>query len=187
MTTSVTEVALKPFALVVAATKSWGIGKGGTLPWTLKGDMAYFKRVTLSCADPDGCNAVIMGRKTWESIPKKFRPLAGRFNIVLTRSPADLKVPDGVLVTTGLPEALSAASQREDVKAVFIIGGASIYEQALTLPQCKDILLTVIDHDFECDTVMPAVDESIFARDVSYGEAVQEGDIAYEYRKYSRK
>jgi dihydrofolate reductase/thymidylate synthase len=74
--------------LVVAATRKLGIGKGGTMPWKLPGDMAYFKELTSKTADAGKQNAVIMGRKTWESIPVKFRPLPGRINVVLTRAAA---------------------------------------------------------------------------------------------------
>ena len=76
------------FQLVVAATRKLGIGKAGSMPWKLPGDMAYFKEITSKTADPGKQNAVIMGRKTWESIPPKFRPLPGRINVVLTRGAA---------------------------------------------------------------------------------------------------
>ncbi|TLS28183.1 hypothetical protein PpBr36_00487 [Pyricularia pennisetigena] len=86
--------------LVLAATRDMGIGRAGTLPWTgLKKEMAYFARVTkrLPAADAKqattALNAVIMGRKTWESIPPKFRPLKGRLNVVLSRSFPELKAP----------------------------------------------------------------------------------------------
>lgn len=72
----------------VAATQKLGIGMNGTMPWKLPADMAYFKQLTTATADRRKMNAVIMGRKTWESIPTKFRPLKGRFNVVLSRSAA---------------------------------------------------------------------------------------------------
>jgi len=73
------------FTIIVAATKSNGIGQSGKLPWKLSKEMAYFARVTSSA--PDGrMNAVIMGRKTWESIPAKFKPLSKRFNVVVSRN-----------------------------------------------------------------------------------------------------
>ena len=74
--------------MIVAATKNdFGIGLKGKMPWQLPEDMKYFKRITKSTEDVTKRNAVIMGRKTWESIPKKFRPLEGRVNVVLTRHP----------------------------------------------------------------------------------------------------
>jgi dihydrofolate reductase len=75
------------FHVVVAASENGGIGVNGQLPWRLKGDMAFFKALTSGTHGPPGRRAVIMGRKTWESIPPSFRPLAGRTNVVLTRDP----------------------------------------------------------------------------------------------------
>ena len=72
---------MRPFSIVVAAaSSSLGIGKGGDLPWKLAEDMTFFKTLTSIVTSPDAKNAVIMGRKTWQSIPKKFRPLNGRLN-----------------------------------------------------------------------------------------------------------
>ncbi|KAI8473775.1 MAG: thymidylate synthase/dCMP hydroxymethylase domain-containing protein, partial [Monoraphidium minutum] len=79
------------YQIVVAVTRGWGIGKDGGMPWKLSGDLAYFRQLTSRTSDPAKRNAVIMGRKTWESIPERHRPLPGRLNIVLTRAapPAD--------------------------------------------------------------------------------------------------
>ena len=75
----------KGLIVIVAATKANGIGVNGRLPWRLPGDMAYFARITSNA--PEGyTNAVIMGRKTWESIPLKFRPLPKRVNLVISRN-----------------------------------------------------------------------------------------------------
>lgn len=77
------------FSIIVAATEGGGIGKGGTLPWKLPGDMRFFKESTSATSSAVGArNAVVMGRKTWLSIPRKFRPLAGRINVVLSRDAA---------------------------------------------------------------------------------------------------
>ena len=84
---SLIEVNLKmKINLIVAACgKSLGIGLNGELPWRLKSEMKYFSETTTKTKDPSKINAVIMGRKTWESIPMKFRPLKNRYNIILSR------------------------------------------------------------------------------------------------------
>ena len=70
--------------MVVAATRALGIGKDGKLPWHLPGEMAFFKELTSKTSDAGKHNAVVMGRRTWESLPPKFRPLPGRLNVVLS-------------------------------------------------------------------------------------------------------
>ncbi|WIA20221.1 hypothetical protein OEZ85_006063 [Tetradesmus obliquus] len=94
----------RAFQIVVAATRSWGIGNKGDLPFSLPGDMAYFKKLTASTSSPKRKNAVIMGRKTFLSIPEKFRPLKGRLNIVLTSNP-----PTAAAAAAVAPAALGPA------------------------------------------------------------------------------
>jgi dihydrofolate reductase len=133
--------ALKPLSLIVACTSEGGIGNGGELPWRIPGDMAYFKRITTD-QEPAGAggrlNAVVMGRKTWESIPAKFRPLPNRVNVVLSRNPAALDLPAGVLRAASIEDALAAVDNRADIDQCFVIGGAEVYKQALGLERlCK--------------------------------------------------
>ncbi|KAK2004832.1 dihydrofolate reductase [Colletotrichum falcatum] len=162
--------------LIVAATRNMGIGAKGGLPWTgLKKEMAYFARVTKrlpSQAPPDARNAVIMGRKTWESIPPKFRPLKGRLNIVISRShpawdpssapaAAAAATPDAdkePIKVGSLEQALAflrADGVASRLGRVFVIGGAQIYEAALRAPEAKRVLLTKVLADFECDAFFP--------------------------------
>ena len=160
--------------LVVAATRNMGIGARGTLPWTgLKREMAYFARVTKRLPPqilevrPEARNAVIMGRKTWDSIPPKFRPLKGRLNIVISRSyptptrdAQDTPNPDvDPVQVSSLRQAISYLLSKPEgsVGKVFVIGGAQIYEAALQLPEAKRLLITRIHSDFECDTFFPLV------------------------------
>ncbi|KAF4461556.1 dihydrofolate reductase [Fusarium albosuccineum] len=108
-------------------------------------------------------NAVIMGRKTWDSIPTKFRPLKDRLNIIITRSapttlppaagPADPRAEP--VKVCSLEHALQYARTRADVGRVFVMGGAQIYDAALKLPEARRVLLTSIERDFECDTFFP--------------------------------
>jgi dihydrofolate reductase/thymidylate synthase len=76
----------KTFDIIVAATKDWGIGKNGGIPWRLRGDMNYFRKITTETKNPQLRNCCIMGRKTYFSIPEKFRPLPDRLNVIISRN-----------------------------------------------------------------------------------------------------
>ncbi|KAI1078444.1 dihydrofolate reductase [Whalleya microplaca] len=153
--------------LVVAATRNMGIGLNGTLPWTgLKREMAYFARVTKRPPPPSAAggapaqNAVIMGRKTWDSIPDKFRPLKGRLNVVISRShpaqapPRDVSSATEPVRVRSLEQAVEYLKSHSTGK-VFVIGGAQIYAAALALAETRRVLLTRVLSDFECDTFFP--------------------------------
>ncbi|KAK5632026.1 hypothetical protein RRF57_007740 [Xylaria bambusicola] len=210
--------------LVVAATRNMGIGRNGTLPWTgLKKEMAYFARVTKrlpsvllvqnqpSNSSHPAMNAVIMGRKTWDSIPPKFRPLKGRLNIVISRSHADPPSkdvnPETEAVKVGSLEQaiqyLQSGSAVVQTGKVFVIGGAQIYAAALRLTETRRVLLTRVMTEFECDTFFPLqlseedgaggqwVRKSKDELDSWTGETVPEGiqeenQIQYEFQMWER-
>ncbi|RFU26669.1 hypothetical protein B7463_g9666, partial [Scytalidium lignicola] len=194
----------KELTLIVAATQSMGIGLNGTLPWTgLRREMAYFARVTKRLeenAPPQSLNAVIMGRKTWDSIPTKFRPLRDRLNVVISRShPETVEIVDKntLCKARSLEAALAYLSGRqESISKVFVIGGAQIYAAALELPETKRCLITRILSEFECDTVFPLAltgtkTETAWMRksqvemDSWVGETVPEGVQEENGTKYS--
>jgi len=127
--------------LVYARARNGVIGKDGVLPWHLPEDLAHFRRVTLGAP-------VIMGRKTWDSLPPKFRPLPGRLNVVVTRQP-DWQAP-GAQVANTLEQALAVC---EPAVNAWLIGGAELYRHALPLAQVAEV--TEIDADFEGDTYAP--------------------------------
>jgi dihydrofolate reductase len=114
--------------LIVAMTPEGGIGLDGTVPWgTLRTDMRRFKELTTG----DGRNAVVMGRKTWTSIPVEFRPLPGRLNIVLSSNAAareEYGIPAGVVVVS---EFADVEKHLEHVDTCFIIGGNTVYDMAV--------------------------------------------------------
>jgi dihydrofolate reductase len=134
--------------LIYARARNGVIGKQGLLPWHLPEDLAHFKRTTLGCP-------VIMGRKTWDSLPPKFRPLPGRTNVVITRQ-SDWQ-ENGVIPVNNMLEALSICERIQPrADQVWVIGGAQIYAQ--TLPLAKRVVVTEIDSDFEGDAYAPTLD-----------------------------
>ena len=129
--------------LIYARAANGVIGKDGTMPWHLPEDMAHFKQLTHGCP-------VIMGRKTWDSLPPRFRPLPGRTNIVVTRQPEWNEI--GTQRSSSLHDALQIAEQ-SNATTVWVIGGAQIYAQALPLAQRVEV--TEIAQDFDGDAHAP--------------------------------
>jgi dihydrofolate reductase len=148
-----------PFDIVVAADPAWGIGCDNALPWPkLKSDLAHFKKVT-SDAAAGKRNAIIMGRRTWESKEVGGRPLPRRLTIVVSRGP--LEVPEGVLAARSLTEALYRAGGQDDVEHVFVVGGAQLYRDAIEHPRLRFAYLTRIAQTFDCDTHIPSLDHLV--------------------------
>jgi dihydrofolate reductase len=132
--------------LILARAANGVIGKGNALPWRLPEDLAHFKATTMG-------SPVLMGRKTWDSLPPKFRPLPGRINIVLTRHP-DWQA-DGALRAGSLDEALGLCPP--DGKA-WVAGGAELYAHAM--PLASTAVITEIDAEFEGDAFAPVFGEA---------------------------
>jgi len=176
--------------VIVAVSENMGIGINGDLPWKLKKEMAYFRRMTTCTNDSSKQNAVIMGRKTWDSIPTKHRPLAGRINIVLSRQ--NLMLGQNVVVCNSLDNALQRLQESPlggTIESAWIIGGSSVYKDALASPHCFRIYLTKILKTFECDTFLPEVplDSFKIVRDPNVPEEMQEEDgLEYQYHVYER-
>jgi len=154
-------------AVVAAASETRGIGYQGKLPWRLTGDMKHFKQLTMTPPSPNLINAVIMGRKTWESIPSKFRPLEGRVNVILSRSghaapPEKLAESSPVIVARSLEEAMTTINSRSDVGSTFIIGGGEIYKLAMESGLVNRVVYTNVKglpSDFEFDAFFPEMNE----------------------------
>ncbi len=135
-------------AIVAVIDKNNGIGKNGKLLVQIPEDMQFFKKKTMG-------SVVIMGSKTYESIPKKFRPLPGRINIPLSKSG---KTYPGVFVLDSLKKAINKYRD----KNIFIIGGGQVYREAL--PYVEKVLLTRIYADKEADTFFPDLKKNGFKR-----------------------
>lgn len=138
----------------VARARNGVIGRDGDIPWRLKSDMALFRANTLG-------KPVIMGRKTWESLPR--RPLPGRMNIVITRdgSYSETGMSRGALVCERFDEAVQIAreqAEEDEVDEICVIGGAALFE--LALPKARRIYLTEVDADVPGDVFFPPFDEA---------------------------
>ncbi|MCB1940678.1 MAG: dihydrofolate reductase [Candidatus Accumulibacter sp.] len=130
-------------SLIAALARNRAIGKGQQLLWQLPDDMRHFRETTRG-------KTVIMGRKTWESLPTAFRPLPGRRNIVVSRDPAYR--PNGATLASSIDEAITLAGEGSEV---FVIGGADLYRQ--TLPLAQRLYLTEVADDCPGDSFFPAL------------------------------
>jgi dihydrofolate reductase len=154
-------------SLIAAIGHDRVIGTGTDLPWRLPGDLAHFKEITKG-------HPVIMGRKTWESLPEKFRPLPGRANFVVTRS--GWYEAAGAQTAFSFPEALSHAKEAEGSDEIFIIGGGELYRAAL--PFASRLYLTLVDDATPGTITFP--DYPDFTNEVSR-ETREENGISYDW------
>ena len=152
-------------SLLAAVARDGVIGRDGGIPWHLPEDVARFKALTTG-------HTVVMGRRTWESLPDRFRPLPGRRNVVVTRDPA-WRAP-GAERAGSVDEALRVLAG-EDV--VFVIGGAEIY--AAALPYADELLLTEIEEAVAGDTFFPEWDRE------AYAEVSREAHTAADGRRFA--
>ena len=162
--------------LIVAMTRKRAIGFKGGMPWgmEMKADLRHFRDTTMG-------HPVVMGRKTFESLPKA--PLPGRQNIVVTHHP-DYPVPDGVLVVTSIEAAVEAAAGAEEL---FIIGGARIFSQSLHL--ADRLFVTFVEgHDFmPADAYFPEIDPDLWRLESKeHHEADEKNKYAYSFTVWTR-
>ncbi|KAJ2718623.1 hypothetical protein GGI07_005674 [Coemansia sp. Benny D115] len=205
MTVTTAAPTLTLIAAIAASNR--GIGSRGKLPWKLPGDLAYFNGVT-SQAPPNHLNACILGRVTWDFIPKRFRPLDNRYNIVISSNP-DLLADEQPPHTVVLPSVAQALEHVAQINAsndsalkihrVFICGGHGIYKEALEMTETHpvQILLTEVQlaDASACDAFFPEFDrdrfvrqpharlEQVAARKVASGTQSENG-IDYEFVLY---
>lgn len=157
-----------PVSLIAIVARNGVIGHQNALLWRLPEDQQYFRRVTTG-------HPVIMGRRTWDSLPERFRPLPGRRNIVVTRQAGWQAA--GAEAAHSLEQALSMA---QGAARIFVIGGAELY--AAALPRADELLLTEIDRDYEGDVSFPTWDRNAFdevARDPHRAAPPNDFDFAF--------
>lgn len=135
-------------SLIAAVAKNRVIGKENDLPWRLPDDMKYFMQTTLG-------HHVLMGRKNYDSLPNKFKPLPNRTNIVVTRQ-SNFEA-SGCTIVSSIDQGIEIAS-KNDEKELFVIGGAQIYKQSLE--RADYLYLTEINAEIEGDTYFPNIEST---------------------------
>jgi dihydrofolate reductase/thymidylate synthase len=173
---------MTPFSIIVAFDAQYGIGKNGRLPWQLSLDLKHFKELTTAVTDPSKKNALIMGRKTWESLPLKFRPLPGRVNMVLSQK-GKLNLPSEVLCSQSLEDALNQLSS-SDIENIFVIGGSQIYAIALEHPLCQRLFVTHVQGEHGCDAFFPPISHQFLPLSASGPHT--EGEHIFHFSDYVR-
>ncbi len=164
-----------PIYLIAAVDQNFGIGKNSDLPWRIKDDMLFFQNTTSKTKNPDKQNIVIMGRRTWESIPEKHRPLSNRKNIILTRQ-TDYQAT-GATIANSFEAALNLAD--DSIESIFVMGGGKIYHETISHPKITGVYLTHIESAYDCDTFFPQLPEHF-----NYQEEVGEGEEGGVHFKY---
>lgn len=161
-------------SLIAAVARGGAIGRDNDLLWHDSRDQKHFRAATLGCP-------VVMGRRTWDSLPERFRPLPGRRNIVVTRNIA-WQAP-GAEVAHSLAEALALVA---DAPKAFVMGGGQLYAEALT--HADELVLTEVDADFEADTFFPDWDRSAFTEVQREAHTAQTpGDMPFAFVTYRRR
>jgi dihydrofolate reductase len=165
---------MKNFNIIAACDQNFGIGKDNQLPWRLRSELQYFQDTTAN-------STVIMGRKTWDSLPPKSKPLGNRQNIVISRT-QDLLLPEGVLLACSLEEALGLA----DSENIFVIGGGQLYAESINHPDCSKVYLTQIQSVFDCDAFFPKVELLENFTLETQSNLQHENNLDFYYNIYSR-
>jgi len=179
------------YIAVVCIDKNYGIGKDGQLLMRLSKDMKRFVLITTLVMNSNNRNVVIMGRKTWDSIPEKFRPLKDRINIVISTTLQQKEYLDNLIICRSPEEAESVVYKLPNIENIFIIGGQSIY--TYFMPKYHTIYITEIftDLGIEADAFFPKFDLDLF--DIPLDSKIMKqkikkfGVVEYQFKTYKRK
>lgn len=167
----------------------------GTIPWRISKDLIHFRNVTtkygLETNKGAKKNVVIMGRKTWESLPPKSKPLKDRINVVLSSQPkllSDYSKLEDFYVCNSFENALALIEQEISDKAsnTFLIGGGSLYDEGINHQSCRELFLTRIGLDFECDTFFPKDFANKFIH-LETSKTHSEEKIPYDFQRWVSK
>lgn len=155
-------------------------------------ELKHFSTQTKKVTDPSKRNVVIMGRKTYFGVPESKRPLPERLNVVLTTEPEKYEFPPDVIVVRSMEQALATVQEpkiSQQIENVWIVGGHSVYKEAMASPQCHRIYFTKVMASFDCDAFFPTIPNGFkqISNDEDIPEEVQEENgIKYQYQIYEK-
>ena len=176
------------FNIILATDSNNWIWKNWWLPWKISWDLKYFKKITEETKDLAKLNWIIMWRKTWESIPAKFRPLPNRINCILSRSlkyeDINSKIDNFVLHFNNFDHCLNELSSKENLENIFLIWWATLYNQFKNHPYLEKIYLTKVEWDYECDTFFDWVPNDFIIE--SYTNTKEENWIKFSFWVYKK-
>jgi dihydrofolate reductase len=180
----------KEFSIILACTIQGGIGYKNSIPWNIPADLKHFKTITTLA--PEGkVNAVVMGKNTWLSLPKQYKPLKDRLNIVISSTLTINECSDEVIILSSLQDAIDFLVKMDQVHNVFVIGGAKLYNEALVNPSFTYAYVThVLESsgvDIECDTYVDLNELHLNYVCVNEGIVAEHNNIKCIFCQYLKK
>jgi dihydrofolate reductase len=177
---------MKNFSIILAVDNENWIWVKWDLAWQIPEDMKYFKKITSKTKNSQKQNAVIMGRKTWESIPNKYRPFSGRYNCVLSRSYTNgSKNSEWAFQFNSLDVCLKHLDTNKNIESIFVIWGAQIFNQVLTDKRLKRAYITRIYQKYHCDTFFDGLPLEFNLE--SRSEMMEHNGIEFEFSVHTYK
>lgn len=184
------------FNMIAAIDNNNGIGYQGQIPWFIPQDLKYFQDVTSETSETSKTsnknkkkiNVVIMGRLTWESIPKKYRPLKNRLNLIISSQKIDDHNSDLVFKT--LDDILfyleTENNKFQNIDKIFIVGGQRMYEEGIKHKDCERLYITHIDKEYQCDKFFPKIDTNIYKVENESDKYITKDGIKYIFTIYKK-
>ena len=179
---------MQGFSIIVAYEKTRrGIGFQNSIPWHITEDLAFFRKTTTHTRDPQKINAIIMGKHTWQSLPKKYLPK--RINICLTSHPPENT--SEIQFTSSLDNALQQIRTSPHVESVFVIWGAQVYQEAILHPQCQEIIIHELlfepTHIPNTDAFFPEIPEHEYQEIDTFPKINIDNSVQIQPRRFLRK
>jgi len=176
------------FNIILAVDEKNWIWKNNELAWNIPADLKYFKKITTNTTDLAKMNAVVMWRRTWESIPSKYRPLSDRVNCILSRKlkyeDIDSKIDNFVLHFNDFDHCLNELNKRNNIEEVFLIWGWSLFNQFINHKNLNKLYITKVKWDYNCDVFFDWIPDNFQVE--SYTDTEVENWIEYSFWVYKK-